>query len=142
MRDRATRWHGTQRTKEHERDVYLVIRGAGWDGASMSEGDLTLTKIDPRPRVVSKPLDTLAEGGGDSFVAARVNRYLVTEISRNYTDQQLRPDFWLVVDAGVVPNPDDVKQTEPALYVRYRLLGGVPEMMEKGWSVSLVEDRQ
>ncbi|HEX8185435.1 MAG TPA: hypothetical protein VF747_11805 [Blastocatellia bacterium] len=138
MRDRATRWKGVQRIDEHELRLWLVTLPEDFDGTSTTEPLPALNAVEPTPRILFKPIDTVVEREGEGLLAARLNKYEISEISRRYTDQDLRAAYFLVVPRGTVLTPEDVQKTNPHIYVRYRLLG-IPQMFEKGWSLSLIE---
>jgi hypothetical protein len=139
MRDRATRWKATQRIDEHEQDVYIVTTNSDFDSTMGFDPEVTLLKIAPRPRVVSKPIRAITDGQSQGTQVVSVHLYEVTDISRvNITEQQLRDaNCFLVMKLGAAPDPALVPKGE---YARYKISGKV-ESTEKYWKVMLEENK-
>jgi hypothetical protein len=74
---------------------------------------------------------------GQAAVAVRLQSYLVTHISRDYTEVDLTPQYWLVVAPGVVPAAADARDRK---YTRY-VLHGSPGLFEDQWQLTLVEEK-
>jgi hypothetical protein len=135
--DRASEFKAGQHLREHEFSVYLANAPAGYDGASSVEPLPTLKKIDPGPRVVSKPLDTVVEREGSGAETARLQRYEISEITRTLQESDLQPLYFLLVSPDVIPTPEDVRDRK---YVRY-LLQGSPNLYQDQFKVMVVEER-
>lgn len=137
-RDRVSRYRARHELKEHERDVWMVFAPPGYDGASSEEPLPLLLKIDPRPRVVDKPIDAVVDGASTTgVVAARLSRLEVSNISRTFRDDELRPLFYVVAPANSEVTPEMVRDRK---VVRYRLIGDV-DQFEAAWRLMLVEER-
>jgi hypothetical protein len=137
--DRATGFKGRQRVKEHELDLYLAFAPAGYDGASTTETLPTLIKIVPRPKIVNKPLVFPKETEGGGEVVAALQKYEVSEVSRNYLDEELRPLYFLVVPADQELVEEEVR-TRVNPRSRYMLVG-TPQLFQSQWKFILCEER-
>jgi hypothetical protein len=138
IRDRATRWHGTQKTKEHELDLYIVTKALPAEDTTRRQPlTLELKKVVPRPRIISSTLTMVGQSEGRGSELAAVGYYKVEDVSRrNYSEDALKKVLYYVVcDSSVVPNPLDVQAGK---HLRYKIAGDVT-MNEQHWSFKLEE---
>lgn len=138
IKDLATRFKGQQHLDEHERDLWLVYAPHGYDEVSTEPMlPASLMKIEPRPRIVDKPLDTILEKGeGGGIVGARLQRIEVTRVSRTYTEEQLRSAlYFIIVEADKTITPEEARDRT---HTRYILLG-TPDQFEQHWKLMLVQ---
>jgi hypothetical protein len=138
MRDRATRWHGTQKTKEHELDLYIVRKtDASEDTTRRQPITLKLEKVTPRPRMISSTMTAIGQTEGRGSELAAVGFYKVEDVSRrNYSEEALKKVLYYVVcKSTIVPDPVDVQAGK---HTRYKIAGDVT-MNEQHWSFKLEE---
>jgi hypothetical protein len=137
QRDRRSAYDAAHGLHEHELELYAVNVPPGFDGSQTTEPLPTLIHITPAPRILDRGVDTITERESGGVEATRVQKYEVSQVSRNYSDSDLRPLYWLVVPADVAPLPADVRDRK---YPRYRLLG-TPKQLQDQWTLTLVEER-
>lgn len=143
--DEATIFSSEQGVEEGEFDVYLANLPDSWDGTLGGEPLPALKLMYPPPSVNSLPIDTVVEKGTEGRLISnrgveivRLQRYVVTRISRlQFSDEDLRPDYWLVVLRGTAVTPELARDR---VIPRYRLIGS-PILFDEAWKVTLVDER-
>lgn len=140
-KDRVSRYRARHEGKEHERDVWLVFMPADVNSMSAERAlPAALIKIDPRPRVIEKPMDVAIPDDSKvaKAVSASLERLEVSRVSRSFTQEQLSPDFFIVaiVQPPVEVTPETVRAGMFPRYVRE----GPIALKESEYSFKLVHD--
>lgn len=143
--DEVTTLLGDQLLEEHEFDVWMALLPVGFDGTLGEEPLPELQLILPPPRVVDTSVDSIVEKRAGSIAdarvgveIARVQKFDVSGITRlAYTDDTLRPRYWVVVPRGQLVTPELARTRKVP---RFRQLA-TPSLFEEQWKLSLVEDR-
>jgi hypothetical protein len=146
--DRATAYLAVKGYAEHERRLFAVRAGAGTVSTDGTEPLFLIAEIVPTPRIVNRRLDAVVDRVGGGHQAVRVQTYEIQDVSREFIDGELRPNFWLVIapfelGPGIVPQSADIGRRNSEgnyIYPRFELLG-TPEPYETAYWITLVEKR-
>jgi hypothetical protein len=146
--DRVTDYLGVKGYSEHERRLFAISVAQGTVSTDGVEPVFVVTEIVPTPRILNRRLDAVVERVGRGHQAVRVQTYEIQDVSREFIDGRLRPNFWLVLapfelGPGILPQSADVVRRNGEgnyIYTRFELLG-TPEPYETAYRITLVEKR-
>jgi hypothetical protein len=142
--DARSAYYAQTGLQEHERRLFACYLPAGTDSSDPGEPLPTILEILPTPRITERSLEIATQSQSGGMEAVQLQKFFVEGVSRTFIDADIRPAYWLVLDAsafdeGTGPVATDVQAKK---YPRYTVMSGSsPTARQNEYQISLVEKR-